>query len=68
MFITAITPTETYIADASTLTLYDSNGNILAHGFLRIVATMLRKNIVAVKKYDRNGNRTIYMQSKRVFA
>ena len=47
--IKAITPSETYYADPYTNTLYNSTGKEIAHGFLRIVAFMLFKNIIAVE-------------------
>ena len=46
--IKAITPTETYYADPYTNTLYNSAGTQVAHGFLRIIAFMLFKNIMVV--------------------
>lgn len=52
--IKAITPTETYYADPYTITLYNSAGKEVAHGFLRIVAYMLFKNIIAVE--NANGH------------
>mgnify|MGYP003288260928 CR=1 FL=1 len=45
----AITPIETYYADPYTSTLYNSAGTQVAHGFLRIIAFMLFKNIIAVE-------------------
>ena len=47
--IKAITPTETYYADPYTNTLYNSFGKEITHGFLRIIAFMLFKNIIAVE-------------------
>lgn len=55
MYIIAITPTETFTADATTMTLYNSQGKPVVKGFLRIMAAMWNKNIVALEKYD-NGN------------
>ena len=51
--IKAITPTETYYADPYTNTLYNSFGKEITHGFLRIIAFMLFKNIIAVE--NENG-------------
>ena len=47
--IKAITPTEIYYADPYTNTIYNSAGTQVAHGFLRIAAFMLFKNIIAVE-------------------
>lgn len=47
--IKAITPTEIYYADPYTNTLYNSAGTQVAHGFLRIAAFMLFKNIIEVE-------------------
>lgn len=68
MLIIAHTPTETYIADAGTMTLYDNNRNIVTHGFLRIMAVMLFKNVTAVEKVDYNGNCLYSWQSRKIFA
>ena len=67
MFTVAFTPNEAYILDPLTRTLYDSNGNILAHGWLRIVAVMFNKDIIAVKNFDQNGNCTFY-KTRKAFA
>lgn len=52
MYILAITPTETYAIDTSTMTLYDPKGNFLAKGFLRIMFAMRKKDIVGIRKMD----------------
>lgn len=49
VLIKAITPTETYYADPYTNTLYNSAGREMIHGFLRIIAFMLFKNIIALE-------------------
>lgn len=56
MYIIAITPTETFTADVTTLTLYNSQGKPVTKGFLRIMAAMWNKNIVALERVDYNGN------------
>ena len=67
MFTVIITPSEVYIFNAANHTLSDNNGNILAHGFLRILAVMFNKNIIAVKNFDYNGNCT-YSKTQRAYA
>ena len=62
-----ITPSEVYIVNAANRTLCDNNGNILAHGFLRIVAVMVNKDIIAVKNFNYNGNCT-YSKTRRAYA
>lgn len=47
--IKVITLNETYYADPYTNTLYNSTGREVVHGFLRIIAFMLFKNIIAVE-------------------
>ena len=56
--IKAITPTETYYADPYTNTLYNSAGREITHGFLRIAAYMLFKNMIAVE--NANGQLVYY--------
>lgn len=56
--ISGNTPTETYYADPYTNTLYNSAGREMVHGFLRIVAFMLFKNIIAVE--NANGELVYY--------
>ena len=67
MFTVIITSSEVYIFNAANRTLSDNNGNILAHGLLRIVAVMFNKNIIAVKNFDYNGNCT-YSKTRRAYA
>ena len=67
MFTVIITSSEIYIFNAANRTLSDNNGNILAHGLLRIVAVMFNKNIIAVKNFDYNGNCT-YSKTRRAYA
>ena len=67
MFTVIITSSEIYIFNAVNRTLSDNNGNILAHGLLRIVAVMFNKNIIAVKNFDYNGNCT-YSKTRRAYA
>ena len=67
MFTVIITPSEVYIFNAANRTLSDNNGNILAHGLLRIVAVMFNKDIIAVKNFDYNGNCT-YSKTRRAYA
>ncbi len=47
--VKTITLTETYYANPYTNTLYNSAGREVTHGFLRIIAFMLFKNIIAVE-------------------
>lgn len=49
MYIIVSTPTETCITDISTMQLYNSEYKLVAKGFLRIMAAMWNKNIVALK-------------------
>ena len=70
MYIIVSTPTETFITDIPTMQLYNSEGKLVAKGFLRIMAAIWNKNIVALEKYD-NGNlvQSWYSRKcKRVFA
>ena len=67
MFTVIIASSEIYIFNAANRTLSDNNGNILAHGLLRIVAVMFNKNIIAVKNFDHNGNCT-YSKTRRAYA
>lgn len=56
MYLVIITSTEIYIMDATTRILYDNNGNKITKGLLRIIAFMFKKNIIATKQFDSNGN------------
>lgn len=70
MYIIAVTPMETYTADPTTMMLYNSQGKVIVKGFLRIVATMWSKNIVALKRIDYNGSVLNSWRSRkcRIFA
>lgn len=71
MYIIIITPTQDYITDIRTLTLYTSQGKTVAQGFLRIMAAMCRKHITALEKYDFDGNLTWdwhEKESRKMFA
>ena len=67
MFTVAFTTNGIYTINPSTRTLTDSNGNILAYGWLRIWAVMFNKDIIAVKNFDYNGNCT-YSKTRRAYA
>ena len=67
MFTVAFTTNGIYIFNAANRTLCDNNGNILAHGLLRIVAVMFNKDIIAVKNFNYNGNCT-YSKTRRAYA
>ena len=67
MFTVIITSSEIYIFNAANRTLSDNNGNILAHGWLRILAVMFNKDIIAVKNFDYHGNCT-YSKTRKAYA
>lgn len=67
MYLVVITTTEIYIMDALTRTLFDNNGNEITHGFLRTMFYMSKRNIIAVKNFDYNGN-CMFTKSRKAYA
>lgn len=67
MFTVAFTTNGIYTINPSTRTLTDSNGDILACGWLRIFAIMFNKNIIAVKNFDYNGN-CVFSKTRKIYA
>lgn len=64
MYIIASTQNEAFITDIPAMQLYNSEGKLVAKGFLRIMAAMWNKNIVALEKFD-NGNLVLSWHSRK---